>query len=736
MAHYWLSGNGPDGGGGGVSDLQGAYDGGENVAVVSGTPIDLSTDGIGYTNVQGLVLSNNTPADVIETRQSAPTLSFWGSAYDTSTGTSAETAVELRLIPATGATPYSVLGLYKWDGDAGSESWSTSVLFGTTQGAVHTYGGGYYNSSSQGYTQTYNGNQGVELAAGRTSWAASLGTINLFGVHAASFNAYEHCSLRQYPATPGSGRWFSVVCDSRTATFPTGKTWSHGWINSSNDYVERAYWSFENTDDRGLNLIESGLAATTADALRLVNPTAALTGEREQWSPQLSFVGNCWNTTLGSNQEVGGRMYLVANDGTTTGLLGRIQVETYNNGDYNDAWIFGATNGGDITNFSYLPITTPASGLSLKLGSGSDVGVEFYHDSVIANTGLGTAKTFRVAHGGTSYPLDFLHDHGTEPSQGRIFGFYWNSNTASAPDTKLHSWGYIDSSDDDIETAFYNPGSSTERGLNLIENNALTATLDGLRLVNNTDSDVTNTVQNPPHWSIVGSAWDTDGAVARDVGFRFRAHLTSGTVPSARARLGFYDGSSWSDWFDFYGGSSGYVFRMYGHQHIQKAGGWLTIGASTSDAVSVYNAYNNTAAGLGTANAIHVGTGGTSHELALIHDHNTAPASGRWITACVASNGASAPTGSLFNVGWTNSSNAFQRTFYVQPDGEAVALGFSAEGDPGGTASMTTITNATAAADSTAASLGNTPTGIAAAPAGWTKIYVGTTTAYVPYWTA
>lgn len=57
-------------------------------------------------------------------------------------------------------------------------------------------------------------------------------------------------------------------------------------------------------------------------------------------------------------------------------------------------------------------------------------------------------------------------------------------------------------------------------------------------------------------------------------------------------------------------------------------------------------------------------------------------------------------------------------------------------GDEGGAASSTTFTNATAANDSTAATLGNTPTGIAAGNAAWMRVYVGTTTGYIPYWTA
>lgn len=57
-------------------------------------------------------------------------------------------------------------------------------------------------------------------------------------------------------------------------------------------------------------------------------------------------------------------------------------------------------------------------------------------------------------------------------------------------------------------------------------------------------------------------------------------------------------------------------------------------------------------------------------------------------------------------------------------------------GDNGGGSGLTTLTNATAAKDSTSATLGETPTGIAAENAAWIKVYIGTTAAYVPYWTA
>jgi hypothetical protein len=66
---------------------------------------------------------------------------------------------------------------------------------------------------------------------------------------------------------------------------------------------------------------------------------------------------------------------------------------------------------------------------------------------------------------------------------------------------------------------------------------------------------------------------------------------------------------------------------------------------------------------------------------------------------------------------------------------QAARSGVSADSGALG-AGYVTFVNATAAKNSTPATLGNAPTGIAAENAAWLKLYVGTTTAYIPYWTA
>jgi hypothetical protein len=57
-----------------------------------------------------------------------------------------------------------------------------------------------------------------------------------------------------------------------------------------------------------------------------------------------------------------------------------------------------------------------------------------------------------------------------------------------------------------------------------------------------------------------------------------------------------------------------------------------------------------------------------------------------------------------------------------------------ADGDNAGIASTTSLTNATAAADTNSPTFINTPTGVAAAQAVWIKVYVGTTATYIPGW--
>lgn len=98
-------------------------------------------------------------------------------------------------------------------------------------------------------------------------------------------------------------------------------------------------------------------------------------------------------------------------------------------------------------------------------------------------------------------------------------------------------------------------------------------------------------------------------------------------------------------------------------------------------------------------------------------------------------NNAAAPTGKIHSFGWTNNSDTYAEVASARAAG-LFATSVYATGDGAGVASTTAITNVTAAPDTGTTALASPPTGIAVAQEGWIKIYVGTTAAYVPYWTA
>ena len=88
--------------------------------------------------------------------------------------------------------------------------------------------------------------------------------------------------------------------------------------------------------------------------------------------------------------------------------------------------------------------------------------------------------------------------------------------------------------------------------------------------------------------------------------------------------------------------------------------------------------------------------------------------------------------GGAYVTGWSYRNST--GVFFTQTVRASAVL--QAQGDGSGVASTTTITDVTAAKDATGATLGETPTSVNAENAAWLKVYIGTTTAYIPYWTA
>ena len=293
----------------------------------------------------------------------------------------------------------------------------------------------------------------------------------------------------------------------------------------------------------------------------------------------------------------------------------------------------------------------------------------------------------------------------------------------------------------------------------------------GLFLVNTTNSTAGATVQVSPSIVLGGEAWDTDGGGTNTVmAFREVFSPTSAAVPVGQliwacdpgdgtydnvAKLT-YDGTTSS--LSLIGAAASLLFDTDASGDIGAAA------ANRPDDIHAASSFNAVSAMAlaGTASATKglflVNTtdatagatvqmspsivlggeswdtdgGGTNTVLAM--RMVMLPTSGATPSAQLILS--SDPGDGTFDTVATFSYNGTTPQLTMPASGNVKSPGITASGDIGGEASTLTLSNATAAKDSTAATLGNTPTGIAGAHAAWVKVYVGTTTAYVPYWTA
>jgi hypothetical protein len=246
---------------------------------------------------------------------------------------------------------------------------------------------------------------------------------------------------------------------------------------------------------------------------------------------------------------------------------------------------------------------------------------------------------------------------------------------------------------------------------------ATTSTI-GIQLANTTAATVGTTIQYSPALSLVGSAWDTDGAVSVTERWRIENRPVNGnTVTSALHFLRAQDAGAFTSVVNIT--SSGSVFAN---------------GILRSNSSFIISGNENIASGIGvTDNIYNVGA-----RPILLRSTTTDAASATCIAVCYDRNAASvtnAATMRLTSFGWTNNSDVYAELAAVYCDGAVEGVGLRAKGDLGaGVASTTTITNATVADGASDATLGKAPA--AAARSGWLKIYVGTTAVCVPYWAA
>lgn len=337
-----------------------------------------------------------------------------------------------------------------------------------------------------------------------------------------------------------------------------------------------------------------------------------------------------------------------------------------------------------------------------SLGSGAaTAGTVMYADGAGAWTtlGLGTANQVLTVNSGATAPEWAAAGGGGASTLDDAY----NNGSDGTSDVITVDNGYIDLQVDSIA------GTNTP----------------ALRLSNNTSASTGTRLQQSPALEFFGNVYDganndwmysqiwQDGNGA---GGTARSWLTVAVsdpdgTPTERVYIG-----------EYFSGKKGFTVAgdtvLYGTTYFGTETGMHAIGTTdSSTGLSTCATLRNT----------------TNHTMLFLQ---TATSSQEAFAMCYDSGGASAPTTDLLLVGWTDNTNTFNTVFKVEGDGLVKGQSFAASDDITGEASHTTFTNATASGDTTAATLGNTPTGIAAGNAGWIKIYVGTTTAYVPYWTA
>lgn len=93
-----------------------------------------------------------------------------------------------------------------------------------------------------------------------------------------------------------------------------------------------------------------------------------------------------------------------------------------------------------------------------------------------------------------------------------------------------------------------------------------------------------------------------------------------------------------------------------------------------------------------------------------------------------------ASTVRLHSFGFTNNVSTYSEKSAMYADGIVEGESLRAKGDIAGVAGTTTLTNATAVADTNVPTHINTPTGVAAGQAVWIRMKVGTTVTYIAGW--
>lgn len=254
-----------------------------------------------------------------------------------------------------------------------------------------------------------------------------------------------------------------------------------------------------------------------------------------------------------------------------------------------------------------------------------------------------------------------------------------------------------------------------------------TTTTAGLVLANTTAATAGTVAQWSPAIELSGTAWNTTTSASVVSAWRIENRpVTGATTTSTLQFLYSVGGGAF--------GSAGYIASNSTWGGMNYVAANIYLRAATT--LTLWGAATTPNLGLGTTALVQ---NAADTVLAQGATNRTDGANNIVFADCYDRNAASitnAATMRLRSFGWTNNSDVYTEFAAVYCDGMVEGTGIRAKGDIAGAASTTSLTNVSAAPDSTAATISATPTGIAGASSGWIKIYVGTTAAYIPYWVA
>ena len=234
---------------------------------------------------------------------------------------------------------------------------------------------------------------------------------------------------------------------------PDYEVLSVGYSDYSNNYYPGFYYNPAGTagDDRGLNIIDDGLGATSTDALHLRNNTAATAGIVQQYSPAQRFTGEIWITSASQTANAWLQLEPTSASGQPQGKL--VVIGDYN-GSATDIFEFNSNTGGTPCNFTYQSLF--AYNTNMYVGTSLTNGIKWFYATDEA-AGFGSGHGFKAGSASSS-EMQFINAD-TAPGLA-AFAFTWDHGQATTQAGKIVTFGETLSDNGYDEHAFIGTAES------------------------------------------------------------------------------------------------------------------------------------------------------------------------------------------------------------------------------------------------------------------------------------